>query len=437
MKKNGDAVTIVAAILLIGTLHTQISSQTPFSINKRLKVIGKHLCNAQDYPIQLRGMSTHGLQWFRDCITEESINVLADTWGADIVRLSMYVREDGYVTDPEYYKQLIDGYVDDILANGLYCLLDWHHLHNGDPNTDIEYAKDFFEHMSEKHGQKGHVLYDICNEPNGKEVTWDVVKQYANQIIPIIRENDPQSVIIVGTPHWALDLMSVVGNELSYENILYTLHFYAADHKDTIRNVLKEALSHDLPVFVTEFGTQESSGDGPNDFVSSQTWLDLLAENKISWCNWNYSDDFRSGAVWEQGTCNSGNWSDSNLKESGKWIKARINDPPDDFVNTPVKHSPRQSGTLAYTMFLFPNPFTKSITISFPQTPAGNKKITVAVYSSSGKCVYTQTVSSTQGAVTWNGVSDIGREVQSGLYFVRATIDNNETLIKSVVHCKE
>jgi len=434
MKKNCTTGMLLAAILLSCTLYRQTWSQTPFSINKQLQVIGKHLCNEQDYPIQLRGMSSHGLQWFSECMTDESFKLLAETWGADIVRLSMYVRENGYVTDPDHYKQLIDGYVDEILANGMYCLLDWHHLQNGDPNTDIEYAKGFFEYMSEKHGQKGHVVYEICNEPNGKEVTWDKIKQYANQIIPIIRANDPQSVIIVGTPNWALNLMDVVGDELPYDNILYTLHFYAANHKDTIRNILKEAVGNDLPVFVTEFGTQKSSGDGDNDFVSSQIWLDLLAEYKVGWCNWNFSDDMRSGAVWKQGTCDSEDWNDSNLKEAGEWIKARINDPPDDFINTPIKKHPVQSNSFPNTMVLFPNPFKKIISISFPQLPDGNKKISVSIYSSSGKLVYTHTSSSSQGIITWNGVQNNGQEIKTGLYFVKATVDNNTTYIKSIIH---
>jgi endoglucanase len=434
MKKNSTTVMLLTVIFVCCTLIRQTCSQTPFEINKRLKVIGKHLCNAQDYPIRLRGMSTHGLQWFSECMTDKSFKLLAETWGADIVRLSMYVHEDGYLTDPEYYKKLIDGYVDQVLENGMYCLLDWHMLQPGDPNADIDAAKEYFEYMSKKHGQKGHVIYEICNEPNGKTVTWSVIKQYANQIIPIIRANDSLSVIIVGTPNWALNLMDVVGDELPYENILYTLHFYAADHKDTIRNILKQAVSNNLPVFVTEFGTQESSGDGPNDFTSSQTWLDLLAQYKISWCNWNFSDDFRSGAVWKVGTCGSGNWSDSNLKEAGEWIKARINDPPDDFINTYIKNHPVQSNAFSNTMVLFPNPFKKSISISFPQLPAGNKKISVAVYSSSGKLVYTHTASSTQGAITWNGVSNNGQEIKTGLYFVKATIDNNTTHIRSIIH---
>ncbi|MCG8923490.1 glycoside hydrolase family 5 protein [Lentzea sp. CC55] len=35
-------------------------------------------------------------------------------------------------------------------------------------------------------------------------------------------------------------------------------------------------------MFVTEFGTQQASGDGPNDFTTSQKYVDLMARKKIS-----------------------------------------------------------------------------------------------------------------------------------------------------------
>ncbi len=52
-------------------------------------------------------------------------------------------------------------------------------------------------------------------------------------------------------------------------------------------------------MFVTEFGTQNYAGEGANDFAMSQKYLDLMASKKISWVNWNFSDDHRSGAVFK------------------------------------------------------------------------------------------------------------------------------------------
>ena len=39
--------------------------------------------------------------------------------------------------------------------------------------------------------------------PNGTGVDWLKIKSYAEQIIPIIRKNDPDGIILIGTPAWA------------------------------------------------------------------------------------------------------------------------------------------------------------------------------------------------------------------------------------------
>ena len=49
-------------------------------------------------------------------------------------------------------------------------------------------------------------MEEICNEPNG-DTDWLDVSVYAEQIIPVIRENDPDSVIIQGTPNYDQELL--------------------------------------------------------------------------------------------------------------------------------------------------------------------------------------------------------------------------------------
>jgi len=112
---------------------------------------------------------------------------------------------------------------------------------------------------------------------------------------------------------------------------MYTFHFYAASHGASYRDALLEA-ARAIPVFVTEWGTQSATGDGGNDLTSSQAYIDLMREEKISWTNWNYSDDHRSGAAFVPGTCSSGGpFTGGNLKEAGAWVRERIQAPADDF----------------------------------------------------------------------------------------------------------
>lgn len=309
---------------------------TPVAKNGQLRVCGRQLCNAQGKAIQLRGMSTHGTQWYSQCVTDGSLTVLADEWNADVLRISTYVQEDGYETDPTRFTNLVHDYIEKATARGMYAIVDWHMLDPGDPNVNLARAKTFFTAIAARHRNKPNVIYEIANEPNG--VHWNTIKSYADQIIPVIRAQDPDGVVLVGTEDWSSlgasgdgqGVQRILANPVTAGNVMYTFHFYAASHDDWHLSTLRAAIAQ-LPVFITEFGTQEYTGDGPNNFARSQQYLDLMAQNKVSWVNWNYSDDERSGAVFTAGTCAAGAFSGTGrLKEAGLWIRDRIRT-PDDF----------------------------------------------------------------------------------------------------------
>jgi endoglucanase len=310
---------------------------TPVGINGQLSVCGLTLCNQYENPIQLRGMSTHGLQWYgwNKCVSADSLAALANDWGADILRVSMYVQENGYESNPSGFTAQVDTIVEQLVNLGMYAIIDWHMLNPGDPAYNLEQAKTYFTHMAQTHGGKPNVIYEIANEPNG--VSWAQIKSYAQEMIALIRQHDPDGIVIVGTPDWSSFGISgdggpqdISADPLTEANVMYTFHFYAASHGAEYVSALTTA-AESLPVFVTEWGTQDYTGDGQSDFVSAQQYLDLLASKKISWTNWNYSDDPRTGAALNPGTCPNGPWSGASLKETGTWVREHIQNPPDDF----------------------------------------------------------------------------------------------------------
>jgi endoglucanase len=302
---------------------------TPLQANGQLHVCKVKLCNADRAAVQLRGMSTHGLQWYSQCVNDASLDALAGDWGADIMRISMYIQEDGYETDPQGFTDRVSSIIDELTERGMYALVDWHMLDPGDPYYNLERAKTFFTEIARRHNANTNLLYEIANEPNG--VSWPTIKSYAEELIPVIRAVDPETPIIVGTRAWSslgvsdgADESEVVDDPVAASNIMYTFHFYAASHGDEYLDALSRAADR-IPMFVTEFGTQEYTGDGPDDFAMAQRYLDLMAAKQISWTNWNFSDDFRSGAVFEEGTCPSGSYTNpDNLKPSGEWVRDRI-----------------------------------------------------------------------------------------------------------------
>ncbi|GAA2432867.1 cellulase family glycosylhydrolase [Streptomyces glaucus] len=302
---------------------------TPVGINGQLKVCGVNLCNQYNRPIQLRGMSTHGIQWFGKCYNNASLDALATDWKADLLRIAMYVQEQGYETDPAGFTSRVNSYVDMAEARGMYALIDFHTLTPGDPNYNLDRAKTFFASVAARNAAKKNVIYEIANEPNG--VSWTAIKSYAEQVIPVIRAADPDAVVIVGTRGWSSLGVSdgsneteVVDNPVNATNIMYAFHFYAASHKDTYRATVSRAAAR-LPLFVTEFGTVSATGGGAMDRASTTAWLDLLDQLKISYANWTYSDANESSAAFKPGTCDGGDYSSSGvLTESGALLKSRI-----------------------------------------------------------------------------------------------------------------
>ncbi|WBC17956.1 cellulase family glycosylhydrolase [Micromonospora sp. WMMA1998] len=305
---------------------------TPVAINGQLRVCGVNLCNQYGRPIQLRGMSTHGLQWFANCYPDASLDALANDWQADLLRISMYVQEQGYETNPSGFTAQVNSLVDKAEARGMYALVDFHTLTPGDPMYNLERAKTFFATVSARNAAKKNVIYEITNEPNG--VSWSTIRTYAEQVIPVIRANDPDAVVIVGTRGWSSlgvseggDSDEIVNNPVRAQNIMYTFHFYAASHRDNYRNEVERAAAR-LPLFVTEFGTVTYTGDGAVDTASSNAWLDLLDRLKISYANWTYSDAPEGSAALRPGTCAAGTFAGTSvLTESGAFMRNRIRTP--------------------------------------------------------------------------------------------------------------
>ena len=307
---------------------------TPVDQYGQLQVLGTDLCDETGSPVQLAGMSTHGLQWhgWGDSITTNSLDVLATDWESELCRIAMYVQEEGYETDPTGFTTEVNRIIEELTDRGLYALVDFHTLDPGNPMDTIENAQRFFDDIAAEHAEKDNIIFEICNEPNG--VDWETIKTYAEEVSPVIRQHDPDSPIVVGTRGWSslgfADIGSdgpqeIVDNPVDGENILYAYHFYAASHGQWERDQL-DAAADELPIFVTECGSMEYDGDGPSDFDSTQSFMDVMADNNISWAFWNYSDDWRTSGVWKEGTAEDGTWTAENLTETGDWIRTQIKD---------------------------------------------------------------------------------------------------------------
>nr|ABA42185.1 beta-glucanase [uncultured bacterium] len=304
-------------------------ADSPLATYGELHVEGTALASADGTPVQLRGVSTHGLAWFPQYVNSDAFKTLRDDWNVDCVRLALYTAEyGGYAEggDQQALKDLVHAGVDAATDLGLYVIIDWHVLHDLSPLTYMDQAKAFFAEMSAAYADHPNVLYEICNEPNG-DTSWADVKGYAEQVIPIIRTNAPNAVVIVGTSEWSQRVDSAAADPLTGEvgqNVLYALHFYAATHREWLQERMVQALDAGLPIFISEFGTPDASGSGANDLAFANSWLDLADDHSVSYCIWSLSNKDEAASLLAPSSNAVANWSEGDLSEAGAWYRNRL-----------------------------------------------------------------------------------------------------------------
>jgi endoglucanase len=294
----------------------------------KLKLAGVQLSGANGEAVQLMGMSTHGLHWFAPCYSKQSLQYLVENWGTNVYRAALYIGEGGYASQ----KSLMQSVQDIVQWSeevGIYVIIDWHVLTPGDPNHWLTgqgaaqaNAADFWNEIATLYKGKQHVLYEICNEPNG--VSWPLVKSYADSIIATIRAVDPETVILVGTPTWSQDIHLAAADPVAQPyNVMYAFHFYAGTHRSLLGRVRDYAST--LPIFVTEWGTSSASGDGGPYLETAKGFLDLFNMQDetgvlISWAQWSYADKAEVSAALKPGSCSRLEW--DGVSCSGKFVRS-------------------------------------------------------------------------------------------------------------------
>ena len=274
----------------------------------RLHVKGTKLVDKKGHEVQLRGVSTHGLSWYPQYVNDKCFAQLHDKWGANVVRLAMYTEEyNGYCSgdakNRSDLKKLIKKGVRLAKKHKMYVIVDWHILSDGNPNSHKKEAKAFFREMSREFKGYNNVIYEICNEPNNG-TSWKEIKSYARSVISTIRKNDKKAVIVVGTPTWSQDVDQAAADPIKGDNIMYALHFYAATHKADLRNKMTAAINKGLPVFVTEYGICDASGNGAIDKKDA----------------WNLSNKQESSSIIKSSCSKVSGFKKSELSDEGKWL---------------------------------------------------------------------------------------------------------------------
>ena len=311
---------------------TPSPSGTPVQRHGALHISGNHIVDSSGKVFMLQGMSTHGIMWsddnnrypFSGILSEASLKVLRDDWKCNAVRIAMYTEEwGGYTTGyAAQAKQKVITGVANATKMGMYVIIDWHILKDGNPQKHQSEAIAFFTEMANKYKNYNNVIFELCNEPNGG-VTWaGQIKPYCQAVTNAIRKTGAKNLIICGTGTWSQDIDQVLGNKLSDSNCAYTLHFYANTHTDWLRQRLQKCYNSGLPVLVTEFGTCDASGNGGFNESQTRQWYSLLANLKVGWFNWSAASKNETASAFKPGTNLAAiSAGESQLTQSGKLIR--------------------------------------------------------------------------------------------------------------------
>ncbi len=283
----------------------------------QLQISGKNIIDQNGNIVSLKGMSLFWSQWGGNYYNEETVKWLRDDWKVTVVRAAMGIEGGGYLENPETEYQKVKVVIDACINLGLYVLIDWHDHH---AENHIEESKSFFNRISSEYGNHPNIIYEIYNEP--LNVSWkDILKPYSEEIINTIRANDPDNIIVVGTPNWSQDVEDVIGNTINAKNIAYSFHFYSSTHKIELRAKAIKAINAGIPLFITEWGMTEATGDGIIDITSLNEWVQFMEENNLSWCNWSLNNKNEKSAAILPDIQSLSNWSENELSESGRIIR--------------------------------------------------------------------------------------------------------------------
>ncbi len=126
----------------------------------------------------------------------------------------------------------------------------------------------------------------------------------------------------MGCPHWDQDINLPAADPITtYKNIMYTVHFYAATHKQYLIDRTDAAVKAGLPVYISECGICEATGDGVMDVESWENWNRWADANHVSIVTWSMSEKDETCSMMVPGTDPMATWTDDQIKPWGKIVK--------------------------------------------------------------------------------------------------------------------
>jgi len=341
MKKSLFAAVAALAFAVSCSNNAPVSGVSP------LHVEGTQLVNEAGEPVVFRGISFGWHNIWPRFYNAGAVKTLHEDWGAQIFRAAIAADDHaaadnpgipgGYTTEPDFALETLYKVVDAAIANNCYVIVDWHShsLHSAE-------AADFFTKVATKYKGTPNVIYELFNEPvcfsfenhaenpyedlgnpEAMQAYWTALKEYAEGLIKVITDiDDSKPLILMGCPSWDQRIDMPADDPItSYDNIMYTMHFYAATHGAWLREACDYALGKGTPIFISECAAVEASGDGFLDEEAWNTYSDWATANGISMMTWSISDKVESCSMLTKEASSEGPWADDVIKPWAQIVK--------------------------------------------------------------------------------------------------------------------
>ena len=327
-------------------------------LNGRLKTDGTGIVNSEGESVVLKGISSFSIEEGSDFFTSEIVKTLAEDWGCDVIRIAVTGNgdSDGYLKNPEEYFDSVCKICNLCTDQGIYVIVDWDVLYTDDYDDNKDEAVDFFKRLSTIYPESENIIYEVNNyavpdvvsdedddeDEDERTDEWeDLIKPFASDVIEAVRENNPDSLFIVGAPENGLGVDVASDSELDYDNICYGCRIFSGTHKQEQRDRISEALDNDVCVFVTEWSYCTVDCKGGIFTSESDNWASFLDEKGISWCNYAIGSDTENDTnallmhsdnySFEQ--IAAGHWPDGLISGSGLYTRAqflKVSSEPED-----------------------------------------------------------------------------------------------------------
>ena len=325
-----------------------------------LHVTGSKLYDKNNNEVLLHGASIPTILYLdtenptRDGITNlNSLHTLRN-WGANVVRL-FAAANNGYspafIGNEEAFTIQYKKIIDMAIESDMYIVVNWDGARNNGASFTPE-AVDFFTRISSAYPNDPHIIYEIWNEPEDVGLNdWDDVHNHADAVIPAIRNNSPNSLVLVGTPGWDYHALYTQGHELNYSNIMYVFHMYMNSMRGSTVERLISQIEAGVPIIVTEWGCMSIERNTRLVYDElAEAFAKAVDKYKISNLLFSFgtSNDYDDPYGNKYGIVLTGKWEDELpnriLKINGKFMKTALSNNLQDFKTNLLRDNKEVDG---------------------------------------------------------------------------------------------